>query len=133
MTLDFKTLQLSGKPNQYLMLPEGFESSATPDDRSPVFAVAGATLSAALKRVALAEARTEMLSADDDAGAYEFVQRSAVFRFPDFISVKIVPAGEGHSTLAIYSRAKVGYSDFGVNRKRVERWLTALKADLAAG
>ncbi len=133
MTLDFKTLQPSEKPNRYLLLPAGFESSATPDGRSPAFTVDVASLAAALKRVALAEARTELLSADDDAGDYEFVQRSAVFRFPDLISVKIMPAGEGKSSLAVYSRAKLGYSDFGVNRKRVERWLAALEAELAAG
>lgn len=133
MMTDFKTLQLGSKPNQHLVLPAGFNASATPHARSPVFAVDGPTLAAAVKRVALAEPRTELLSADEGAGRYEFVQRSAIFRFPDFVSVAIVPAGEGRSTLAAYSRAKVGYSDFGVNRKRVERWLAALKSELPAG
>jgi len=133
MTTDFKTLRLSSKPNQHLVLPDGFDASATPHARSPAFAVDGPTLAAAVTRIALAEPRTELLAADEQTGHYEFVQRSAIFRFPDFISVEIVPAGEGHSTLAAYSRAKVGYSDFGVNRKRVERWLAALKLELPAG
>lgn len=133
MMMDFKTLQLTPKPNQFLVLPEGFEAAAEPHARSPVFAVAAEMLAEAVKRVALAEPRTTLLSGDDAAGRYEFVQRSALFRFPDVVSVEIVPEGEGRACLAVYSRAKVGYSDFGVNRKRIERWLSALKAELPSG
>lgn len=130
---DFQTLQLSRKPNQFLLLPEGFAAAAVPHARSPVFPLDVDALAAALQRVALAEARTRLISADDRAHRYEFVQRSAVFRFPDHVSVQVLPAGPGGSALAIYSRAKVGHSDFGVNRRRIERWLAAVRAALEPG
>ncbi len=40
-------------------------------------------------------------------------------------------AVDGRATLAIYSHARSGYYDFGVNRRRVRRWLAALRAELA--
>lgn len=133
MTADFKTLRLSPKPNQHLVLPDGYPAAAAPHARSPVFPVDPDRLAAAVKQVALAEPRTKLLSGDDAARRYEFVQRSAVFRFPDFVSVEVVTAGEGRSALAVYSRSRVGYSDFGVNRKRVDRWLAATEAALNPG
>jgi uncharacterized protein (DUF1499 family) len=48
-------------------------------------------------------------------------------RYPDTIDVAVFPMGEGQSSVAIYSRSLVGHGDFGVNRARVERWLTALE------
>jgi uncharacterized protein (DUF1499 family) len=44
-------------------------------------------------------------------------------RFPDTINVLIIPISADASTLALYSRSQIGYSDWGVNRKRLERWL----------
>jgi uncharacterized protein (DUF1499 family) len=131
MAMDFKTLRLSPKPNQFLMLPAGFRAAADPHAASPVFAVDPAQLADKLRQVALAEPRTRLLSADETGRRLEFVQRSAVFRFPDYVSVEILPA-EGGSTLAVYSRAKVGYSDLGVNRRRIERWIAKLEAELGA-
>jgi uncharacterized protein (DUF1499 family) len=130
--VEFETLTLTRKPNQFLMLPEGFTAAATPHATSPVFPADPPTLAAVLKKTALAEPRTQLLSADENGHRYEFVQRSAVFRFPDYVSVQIVPAGDGRSALAVYSRAKVGHSDFGVNRRRIERWVSALRALLTA-
>jgi len=47
-------------------------------------------------------------------------------RYPDTIDIEVLSAGTNQSTVAIYSRSLVGSLDFGVNRKRVERWLAAL-------
>jgi len=57
---------------------------------------------------------------------FDLVQRSALFRFPDTVSIEVIPLGDSRSTLAIYSRSTYGYSDLGVNRKRIERWLARL-------
>ncbi len=58
------------------------------------------------------------------------MQRSRVFGFPDYLTVKAVAvdsnAGEGGAGLIIWSRARYGRSDFGVNQARVEAWLAAL-------
>jgi len=54
------------------------------------------------------------------------VQHTRLMRFPDTIDLEVFPAGEGQSTLAIYSRSLIGRKDFGVNRARITRWLAAL-------
>jgi uncharacterized protein (DUF1499 family) len=50
--------------------------------------------------------------------------RSALFRFVDDLEIQLRP-GEGIA--AVRSASRVGYSDLGVNRKRVE----SLRAELA--
>ncbi|MEM0922633.1 MAG: DUF1499 domain-containing protein [Pseudomonadota bacterium] len=54
-----------------------------------------------------------------------FVQRSKLVGFPDFLTVKSVPVAGGAS-LVVYSRSQYGYSDLGVNKARVEDWLSKL-------
>ena len=52
--------------------------------------------------------------------------RTAVFRFPDLVSIEFIEAEAGGATLAIFSRSIYGRKDFGANRKRITRWLSAL-------
>jgi len=65
------------------------------------------------------------------AGAAEhrlvFIQHSPLLRFPDIITVEFVSLGPNRSSFAIYSRARYGRADFGVNRKRVHRWLKKMQ------
>ncbi len=123
--LDFSTLEPDGRPRRWLVLPPGFPASAAADQESPVFNEPPERLLSLLGEVALAEPRTRLVR--EAAGQKEFVQRSLVFRFPDFVTAAAVPAGGG-SALCLYSRAAVGYSDLGVNRKRLQRWLASLQA-----
>ncbi len=129
---DFRTLRRHRRPNDYLILPDDLPSSATPDRLSPVFPVSRDGLGLLVKRVALAEPRTVLLENDEDGCHFEFRQRSRIFRFPDFVTVECRHADNDRSTLAIWSRSKYGISDRGVNRKRVERWIAAIEARLAA-
>jgi len=78
---------------------------------------------AALAQIALATPRTTVLAGE--GGFVTYVTRSALLGFPDFTSVRISPEGEG-SRVAIFARSRFGESDMGVNRKRVEAWLSAL-------
>lgn len=130
MATDFATLTLTWKPNQFLVLPPGFKATAKPHAASPVFAKSPEQVLDALKRVALAEPRTSVIAEDRAKRQLALVQKSKTFRFPDFVTAEAVPLGPGQTALAIYSRAKYGIRDFGVNRARVERWLAALKAQL---
>lgn len=111
-------------PNWHRVTPDG-------SDPAPVFDVDQATLSAAFDRVVAAQPRVELL-ADDRAngGSVTWVQRSALFGFPDYISVSFIPAGADQSTIAIFSRARLGQSDLGVNKKRVEAWLDRVASQL---
>jgi len=130
MAYDFATMALSWKPNQFLVMPAGFTAKAKPHAVSPVFAKTPDQVLDAVKKVALAEPRTTLLTEDRGARQLSLVQKSKTFRFPDFINVEAVPLGSGQTALAIYSRAKLGIRDFGVNRARIERWLAALQREL---
>jgi uncharacterized protein (DUF1499 family) len=121
---DFAALKRPTSPNTYLVAPPGFADAARPDAPAPAFALPVIGLAAAVERAALAEPRTKLQ--EKSGNSLHFTQTSAVFRFVDDIFVEVIPRGGGESTLAIYSRSRTGYSDMGVNRQRVTRWLAAL-------
>ena len=123
--VDFATLRLTDKPNQYLICPPEL-CAATPHGRSPVFQVPVEHLSAAWRQMLGALPRVTLLAENEDGRQLDYVQRSARFRFPDLITVRFLAVAPGQSTLAIYSRSIYGRSDFGVNRARVEAWLGLL-------
>lgn len=80
---------------------------------------------ARLDRVAMAAPRVTRLAGDPASGHVTYVARSAIFGFPDYISVVAWPVAGG-ARLAIYSRLRYGSSDLGVNRKRIESWLESV-------
>ncbi len=59
-----------------------------------------------------------------------YVARSAVFNFPDLITVQVRQETPDSSDLIIWSRSVYGECDLGVNRKRVQAWLGALDSKL---
>ncbi len=131
MATEFATLALTWKPNQFLVLPAGYKAQAKAHAESPAFARTPDQVLEALKRVALGDPRTTLLAEDRAKRRIALVQKSKTFRFPDFIDAEAVPLADGRTGLAIYSRAKFGIRDFGVNRARIERWLAALKRELS--
>jgi len=126
--MDFKTFKLTPKPNQYLVAPEGFCENATPHRIAPEFKADPQKLEDGFADIALAEPRVTRQASDE--GQRDFVQRSALMRFPDTITFEAIDLGGGKSTLAIYSRSAIGHSDLGVNKKRIDAWLTRLEAAL---
>lgn len=124
--LDFAKLRLKVTPNQWLVAPEGATPAATPHAPAPVFAVPADRLAALVDQIALAEPKTERVELSADGLRADYVQRSALMGFPDLVAVQAIPLGPKRSTLAIYSRARYGIRDFGVNRRRVERWLAEI-------
>lgn len=110
--VDPRTATLSEKPNNHRV--------AIDLPLSPTEALA------AFDALAMAAPRVSRLVQDEAAGRVTYVQRSAVFGFPDYISVSVEGNGTG-STLTVYSRSRFGYSDLGVNKARIERWLGALR------
>jgi uncharacterized protein (DUF1499 family) len=73
------------------------------------------------------EPRVVRAIADLDPRSYVYIQHSPVFRFPDIVTVELVPIGATHSSIALYSRSRYGEYDFAKNRKRVEKWLFLLQ------
>ncbi len=123
-------LKPSFRPNNFRACPPG-DCRGGADVESPVFDVAAARLEQAVEQVALSEPRTRKVGRHDASGTVLYEQRTAIFGFPDDIAVAVKALDDARSTLAIDSRSRYGYYDFGVNRGRVERWLDALHAQLA--
>jgi uncharacterized protein (DUF1499 family) len=130
--IEFASLERKPSPNQFLIAPDGATPHAKPDAGSPVFAVAPERLRDAFLAVAAEAPRTKLLNQSADGLRLSLVQRSAFLRFPDYIDVSILPADSDGSTIAIYSRSRFGYSDLGVNQRRVEEWMTALQRKAAS-
>lgn len=124
-TVDFAAIRPAGKPNQYLVCPADY-CGAMPNAVSPVFEVSAERLRARWREVLADQPRIETLLEFEDGSQIDYVQRSARFRFPDIITVRIIAISPSQSTLAIYSRSIYGEDDFSVNRERVEAWLALL-------
>ncbi len=95
-----------------------------------MFDVSVEQLRARWREVVAAQPRVEILATDEDGRQIDYIQRSALFRFPDIITVRFISASPSQSTLAIYSRSIYGGRDFGVNRERIDAWLTFLREGL---
>ena len=59
------------------------------------------TSPAAFDAVALGDDRVEVLAGAASDGFVTYVQRSALFAFPDYVSVRFIEADGGGSTLAV--------------------------------
>lgn len=125
--VDFAALVLADSPNQYLVCPAELCQQAEAHRDSPVYDISAQALKEQWMRMVDKQPRVSAANADDAAMQYDFVQRSALMRFPDTITVRFIPMGEDQSTLAIYSRSKYGYSDLGVNKERIDHWLDQLE------
>ena len=128
-TIDFKTLTRTERPNQYLVCPDNV-CTAKPDATSPVYTVPATTLRDRWLTMVAQQPRVQQVNVSQDGLQYDFLQRSRLMRFPDSITVRFIPLSDTTSTLAIYSRSHYGYSDWQVNRQRVEAWLAALQRAL---
>ncbi len=123
-------------PRFALLLPEPWPPAVAAAARrfpgrvqpAPEVAGAPAEVMARLEALALAEPRTRVIARDADGLGATFVQRSALWRFPDYVSVRVEPAGPGRSRILAFSRSRFGRSDLGVNPARLRRWLRALEA-----
>jgi hypothetical protein len=113
----------TGRPNDFLMLPSGLAGA---DASSPVLPGDLRTVARRVDGLIARDPRTRRIAGVVDEGFVTYEVRSRWVGWPDYVSVKVVPAGEGAHALAIWSRARFGYSDMGVNRDRVERWVAAL-------
>ena len=94
---------------------------------SPIFDVGADLLYRAFRRLLDGEPRITTLIADPQQRRVVALQRSALFRFPDVVTVEIVVIAPGRSSLALYSRARNGRYDFGVNCRRIAAWLARLR------
>jgi len=122
--VEFGQFKRRESPNEYLVCHTNYCRNAKPDRISPEVPISAAKLRSRLDALLLEEPRTRV---HFDNGIHVVVeQRSAIFRFPDIIDVELIDVGTDKSILAIYSRSKFGYYDFGVNKRRIDAWLRKL-------
>ncbi len=120
--VDPLTAVLSGKPNQYLLKPEN----------APVFDMDARSLAVVFDAMAQAQPDVQLLAGSIDGLWLTYVQRSALMRYPDYISVRFIDRPDGTATVAMFSRSRFGHSDLGVNQKRVGTWIKALGQEIVA-
>lgn len=118
--------------NSALACPPDLGGRAKADRDSPVFAIPASKLKEIVGRVAQSEPRTVLVSDQTSSDHARYVVRSALLRFPDLVDIRIIARDDFASTLAIYSRSRVGRRDFGVNRRRIERWIARIDRAIAS-
>lgn len=77
----------------------------------------------ALHRIILESPRTEVLAGSPGEGRVTYISRSKWMGFPDYTTVQ-----QGEGQLGLYARQRFGQSDMGVNKARVDAWLSELEA-----
>jgi uncharacterized protein (DUF1499 family) len=119
-------IERTGKPNDALIGPPG-ECAGEVDRPAPVFAVSPQELFRIWTEVVLEEPRTRLVARNSHRLLLNAEQLSRVFGFVDEIAIRVLPAGDGGATFVAYSKSRVGYYDFGVNRARLERWIDRIQ------
>jgi uncharacterized protein (DUF1499 family) len=122
--VEFATLKRRSTPNDALICPRDICPQAQPDTEPSVFPVPSAHLRSLVSEVALAEPGTSLLDRGPQQDRY--LVRTQLMRFPDTVVVQVFDRGQDASALALYSRSQIGSSDFGVNRRRIERWVARI-------
>jgi uncharacterized protein (DUF1499 family) len=130
MIEDPGTAARGDRPNSYLLCPAE-TCAARADAISPTFDRPLEEVERAWLRLMDRQPRVDLLDRDPVRHLYLFRQRSAVFGFPDLITVRFLDV-TGGATLIVHSRSVYGYWDLGVNRRRVEDWISRLRVALTA-
>ncbi len=126
--MDLSHIQRPASPNTAFAAPAG--AAQRPDIVTPLFPVPPLRLYEDVLAVAAEQPRTFLAASYPDQQQAHFVVRSALFNFPDLVTAQIGQADGTNSTIELYSRSVYGYSDFGVNQKRLTAWLAALQAKI---
>ena len=124
---DLHAVLRPASPNTCLSVPEGYRTASLADAVSPVFDLSAKELADHAVRLWSEEARVSLAERSSDDLQAHFIATTALMRFKDDIHCEFVDLGDGKSSVAIYSASRVGYSDLGTNRKRVEHWLNILR------
>lgn len=123
MTLE--TLVRTGKPNDALIGPAD-ALPMTPDANAPVFAVPADELFGQIIAQVEATGTVTWVEQNDAALYARALTFSSLMRFPDTNHIWVLPVDETHATLVLYAAAKLGQSDLGKNRERLDAWLDLL-------
>jgi uncharacterized protein (DUF1499 family) len=124
--IDFASRASGGRENVFAACPQGY-CRPPGDMESPIYAVGWERLRDYWSEVMAVQPRVGLVAWDAQHRRATYIDRSALFRFPDIVTVEFVTLGAGKSSLAIDSRSRYGRGDMGVNRRRVVDWLATLR------
>jgi uncharacterized protein (DUF1499 family) len=127
--IDFNGLVLPPSPNAHLAAPAG--ATAERHETTPLLPVSPEAAWAALRMLGEGEARTWKMAEWPDRRQVQWVVRTRLANFPDIVVGQIVPL-PGGSGMFLYSRSLIGYSDFGVNKRRIAEWRARMDGALRA-
>jgi uncharacterized protein (DUF1499 family) len=127
-TMDLREIERTRSPNDAFACPVGL-CRAQPDFDSPMFSVDKKQLLEKAKTVITEEPRTELVGENPALDQLVFVQRSAIFGFPDTVWIQGANVG-ARTSIIVYSRSNYGYWDMGVNSSRVRAWLETLNRSI---
>ncbi|GAA6186969.1 DUF1499 domain-containing protein [Litorivita sp. NS0012-18] len=74
-----------------------------------------------LDRIIMSGPRTRVLAGSVEEGMVTYITRSKLWGFPDYTTAR-----QDGDDLHVYARLRFGKSDMGVNKVRVDGWLSAL-------
>ncbi|WP_270938411.1 DUF1499 domain-containing protein [Falsiroseomonas oryzae] len=126
--VDFARLRLPSSPNAHLAAPPG--ATTERHETVPLLAVPAEAAWAVLRALGDGMERVWKMAEWPELRQAQWVARTRWMNYPDLVNGQVVemPGGTG---LFLYSRSLVGYSDLGVNAKRVAEWRRAFDAGLA--
>ncbi|KAL9652847.1 hypothetical protein ABK040_010879 [Willaertia magna] len=128
--IDFSNIEIPKTPNWYLIYPnidtnDKFKCTIPITIFSPIFYNLNLK---DLKNILFLEIlpkeeNIELIERNENLEKYTFLQKLKFQEFPDYITIQLLNINFIHSTIAIYSRSKYGYSDWGSNKERVNDWI----------
>jgi len=119
--ISFKSLKRPPKPNTCLVAPDNHCLAAEPDFGPPRLDMTGRGVFSKLSEIIAANGSFGNVESDAEQLRLKFVATTGLMRFKDDVDIEVIPLEDGKTTLAIYSRSRVGYSDMGANQKRVRK------------
>lgn len=125
--VDFAALEVIPGEDHFLACPANACPNAVPDQMAEPFRLGVTELR---DRLFAFVDRTKSITPqayDFQNLQFDFAEYAPGRPFPDLVTVKLYDLGENRSAAAIYSRTLQGSDDTGENRKRVARWLRALR------
>lgn len=124
--IDPLVIERPASPNTFLVSPQSL-TAAQVDREAPIYSANPTLMAKALDDFISAQNSTTRIAGGPEEGWMTYVQRTPNLRMPDYISIKLIDLSEGRSTIAIYSRSRFGYGDMGVNKARVDLWLSSIQ------
>lgn len=126
--ISFAALEPGLPTNRYLACNPSICEAAGNTGNALDFAYSATDVAAALVRLQPDAEHRELPNGDIQL---RYVAVTPIARFRDDVDVLIRPTGADASQVAIYSRSRIGLSDLGKNKSRVETLAIQLEAELA--